>query len=113
MGSCQDRIACFVQYQWWLVASYCIGIVLLLELTWVLLVRLGGTRGRDWGALLFTAYLFSHLPLFSWARDIFLVFLLPSFLLCDCLIVSGVQEFWAMGLTLVFGILSFPSFHMI
>ena len=102
MGSCQDRIACFVQYQWWLVASPCIGIVLLLEQAWVLLVRLVGIRGRDWGALLFIAYLFSHLPLFSRARDIFPVFLLPSFLLCGFLIVRGAQELWAMGLTLVF-----------
>ena len=45
---------------------------------------------------------FSHLPLFSRARDIFPVFLLPSFLLCGCLIVRGAQEFWARGLTLIF-----------
>ena len=74
MGSCPVWIASFVQYLWWLVASHCVGIVLLLEQAWVLLVWLGGTRGRDWGALLFIASIFSHLPLFSRARDFFPVF---------------------------------------
>ena len=91
------------------------GLFLLLAQAWILLVQLVGTRGRDWGALVFIAYLFSHLPFFSWARDIFAVFLLPSFVLCGCLIVRGAQEFWAMGLTLVFWdpFLSFFSYDLI
>ena len=42
-----------MQYLWRLVASHCVGIILLLGQAWVLLVWLGGTRGREWGALLF------------------------------------------------------------
>ena len=73
-GHARTWIACFMQYQGWLVSSSCIGTVLLLTQAWILLVRLVGTRGRDWGALVFIAYLFSHLPFFSWARDFFFQF---------------------------------------
>ena len=65
----------------WLVASSCTGVVLLMVQDWVLLVQLVGTRGRDQGALGFIAYFFSYFPLFSRDRDIFSSFLFPHFLL--------------------------------